>query len=186
MMVLSSHRPARQIGARQPARAVSLDESIDRRGAVVHVHPYSNASHVSFEFAFLPEHLPVHSSLVRLQTAWLHRMQEEFVQIGNIGAGSPGRDGHGTLQRAGSSLAGGGVSVFVTEMVGVFAFIAFALFGRWGSPAILAVGYLAHGVWDAIHHLGAISTWLPEWYAPFCLGYDGIEAVFVWALFLRR
>jgi hypothetical protein len=87
---------------------------------------------------------------------------------------------------AGSSLAGGGVSVFVTEMVGVFAFIAFALFGRWGSPAILAVGYLAHGVWDAIHHLGAISTWLPDWYAPFCLGYDGIVAVFVWAMFRRR
>jgi hypothetical protein len=77
-----------------------------------------------------------------------------------------------------------GVSVFVAEMVGVFAFILIALFGRWGSPAILAVGYLAHGVWDAIRR-GDLDL-APRWYAPFCLGYDAIVAVFVWAMFLRR
>ena len=87
---------------------------------------------------------------------------------------------------AGSSLAGGGIPVFIIEMVAVFFFVAIALFGRWGSPAILAAGYLAHGVWDAVHHLGAISTWLPDWYAPFCLGYDGIVAAYVWAVFARR
>jgi hypothetical protein len=75
---------------------------------------------------------------------------------------------------AGSSLAEGGIPVFAAEMIGVVAFIVVALFGRWGSPAILAAGYSAHGAWDAIHHLGVISTFLPDWYAPFCLGYDGI------------
>jgi hypothetical protein len=87
---------------------------------------------------------------------------------------------------AGSSLAGGGIPVFVAEMIGVTAFVVVALFGRWGSPAILAAGYFAHGAWDAIHELGVISTFLPDWYAPFCLGYDGIVGAFVALVFVRR
>ena len=87
---------------------------------------------------------------------------------------------------AGSSLAGGAIPVLAVELVGVFAFAAVALFGRWGSPTILAAGYVGHGVWDAIHHLGAIPTFLPDWYAPFCLGYDGIFAAFVAVMFFRR
>ena len=85
----------------------------------------------------------------------------------------------------GSSLAGGGVSVLSVEIVGLTAFVVVALYGRWGSPALLAGGYAAHGAWDFIHHLGAIPTFLPDWYAPFCLGYDFVVAGFVAAVFLR-
>jgi len=85
----------------------------------------------------------------------------------------------------GSSLAGGGFALFSVESLGVMAFILAALFGRWGSPALLAAGYAAHGVWDLVHHLGPIPTCLPGWYAPFCLGYDFVVAGFVAAVFLR-
>jgi hypothetical protein len=87
---------------------------------------------------------------------------------------------------AGSSLSLGGVDLLATEMIAIVAFVAAALFGRWESPTVLAAGYFAHGAWDAIHHLGAIATFLPEWYAPFCLGYDGIVGAFVLAVFGRR
>src|SRR5262245_46553972 len=83
---------------------------------------------------------------------------------------------------AGSSLTDGRVSVVAVEVIAVSAFFTFALFGRWGSPVILAAGYFAHGAWDAIHHLGAIPTFLPDWYAPFCLAYDWIVGVFIGAM----
>jgi hypothetical protein len=74
----------------------------------------------------------------------------------------------------------------MVEIIRLTAFVLFSLFGRWGSPAILAGGYFAHGAWDAVHHLGAIPTFLPGWYAPFCLGYDWVVAAVVAAMFLRR
>jgi hypothetical protein len=86
---------------------------------------------------------------------------------------------------AGSSLAGGGFSVVAVEVVGVFAFVAVSLFGRWGSPAILAAGYFGHAAWDVFHDLGAIPTFLPGWYAPFCLAYDCLFGAFIAAFFLR-
>ena len=87
---------------------------------------------------------------------------------------------------AGSSLTDGRVSVVAVEIIGVIAFLSSSLFGRWGSPAILATGYFAHGVWDVVHHLGAIPTFLPDWYAPFCLGYDWVVGLLVVAMFLRQ
>ncbi len=86
----------------------------------------------------------------------------------------------------GSSLADGRVSLVAPETIVAFVFFACSLFGRWASPAILAAGYFAHGAWDAVHHLGAISTLLPNWYAPFCLGYDGVVGLFIYIVVLRR
>lgn len=85
---------------------------------------------------------------------------------------------------AGSSLAGGSFSVISVEVAAITAFFAASLFGRWGSPAILVVGYLAHGAWDIAHHLGSIPTFLPDWYGPFCLAYDLVVAAFVGAFLL--
>ena len=53
------------------------------------------------------------------------------------------------------------------------------------QPALLAAGYFAHGGWDVLHHLGALPTLLPEWYVPFCLGYDGIVGAYLLAAFPR-
>lgn len=87
---------------------------------------------------------------------------------------------------AGSSLTDGRVSVVSLEVIGVIAFFSLSLFGRWSSPALLAVGYFVHGAWDALHHLGAIPTFLPDWYAPFCLAYDWLVGAFIVVRFMRQ
>ncbi|MGH7803709.1 MAG: DUF6010 family protein [Candidatus Binatia bacterium] len=86
----------------------------------------------------------------------------------------------------GSSLALGGIPLVATEMIGVTGFVVLALMGRWGSVSLLVIGYAAHAVWDLLHYWGVFLTFLPEWYAPFCLGYDGIVAAFVAAVLMRR
>ncbi|HBG75152.1 MAG: hypothetical protein A2X25_13110 [Chloroflexi bacterium GWB2_49_20] len=57
--------------------------------------------------------------------------------------------------------------------------IALALLGLWVAPYWLAAGYLAHGLWDALHHPRGIQTNIPRWYIPFCLTYDWVVAGFI-------
>ena len=57
--------------------------------------------------------------------------------------------------------------------------IALALLGLWVAPVWLAVGYFAHGLWDAVHHPRGVQTKIPQWYVPFCLIYDWIIGGFV-------
>ena len=57
--------------------------------------------------------------------------------------------------------------------------IALALLGLWIAPYWLAAGYLAHGLWDAVHHPRGVQTKIPQWYIPFCLIYDWIVGGFV-------
>lgn len=57
--------------------------------------------------------------------------------------------------------------------------IALALLGLWVAPYWLAAGYLAHGLWDALHHPRGIQTKIPSWYVPLCLIYDWIVAGFI-------
>ena len=85
----------------------------------------------------------------------------------------------------GASLTKGQISVIWIETVAVVVFLLLALFGRWASPALLALGYFVHGLWDAVHHWGVIPGFLPDWYGPFCLGYDWALAVFVGLTFVR-
>ncbi len=56
---------------------------------------------------------------------------------------------------------------------------AFALLGLWVAPYWLAVGYFAHGLWDAIHRPRGIQTKIPLWYVPFCMSYDWMIAGFI-------
>lgn len=57
--------------------------------------------------------------------------------------------------------------------------IALALLGLWVAPYWLAAGYLAHGLWDAVHHSGGVQTKIPRWYIPFCLLFDWLVAGFI-------
>ena len=57
--------------------------------------------------------------------------------------------------------------------------IALALLGLWIAPYWLAIGYLAHGLWDALHHPRGVQTNIPRWYIPFCLTYDWVVGVFI-------
>lgn len=87
---------------------------------------------------------------------------------------------------AGASLAEGGLAVNVAEITVVFVFLGITLIGLWISPPVLAAGYFAHGAWDVLHHWGLIPTLLPDWYAPFCLGYDWVVGAYIAVAIVRR
>jgi len=44
----------------------------------------------------------------------------------------------------------------------------------WGvrRPALLAVGWTAHVLWDLFFHYAGGPAFAPAWYAMFCVGFD--------------
>jgi len=64
------------------------------------------------------------------------------------------------------------------ELLGIPVFGAFALLGLKRSPWFLAIGILAHGLaWDLWHY--RTSTYIPDWYAIFCMAVDLALATYV-------
>lgn len=47
------------------------------------------------------------------------------------------------------------------------------------APALLAAGYLAHGLWDIVHGPRGIHTRIPWWYAPLCIGFDTVVGAYL-------
>ena len=52
-------------------------------------------------------------------------------------------------------------------------------FGVTASVLWLALGYAVHGAWDWVHHVGAVSTKVADWFPPACAVFDLAMAVFV-------
>jgi hypothetical protein len=80
----------------------------------------------------------------------------------------------------GYALNDGRLRAFQVEYVGIVAFTALATIAlARHSAALLALGYLAHGLWDLVHHRRGVDTRMPWWYVPVCLGYDTVVALYV-------
>ncbi len=80
---------------------------------------------------------------------------------------------------AGSALAEAQKGVLQLE-TSVFIIVAStAVLGLWYSPLFLAVGYIGHGVWDALHHPHRIGAPAGAWFPPFCMVYDLIVGAFI-------
>ena len=80
----------------------------------------------------------------------------------------------------GSALTEGKVTPFVAETLVALAVFGTVLAGLWHSSLWLALGYFAHGLWDAFHHphrLGARVTML--WFPPVCLMFDWVVALYI-------
>jgi len=57
------------------------------------------------------------------------------------------------------------------EVLGIPLFATLAVLGLKRSPWFLAIGIVAHGLaWDSWHY--RISTYIPDWYAIFCMAVD--------------
>ncbi|MCK5353120.1 hypothetical protein KAJ77_11075 [bacterium] len=70
--------------------------------------------------------------------------------------------------------------LLVTLETTVALFFTFlALTGLLTSPAILALGYFLHGVWDLAHHPRYLRSPGPWWYKPLCLTYDWLVAILI-------
>jgi hypothetical protein len=69
----------------------------------------------------------------------------------------------------GFAIADGRASAFAVQAVSASAFVAIAYLGvTRDAPALIGAGWLAHAVWDAIHHEGHGPTEVRTWYPPFC------------------
>ena len=80
----------------------------------------------------------------------------------------------------GYALADGRLRAFQVEYVGIMAFTALATIAlARHSALLLALGYLAHGLWDLLHHGRGVDIRMPWWYVPLCLGYDTVVAIYV-------
>lgn len=75
----------------------------------------------------------------------------------------------------------GGISAADTaESLVALGFLVLSIFAIRRPPRWLALGYLGHGLWDALHGHGVPAA-LPVWYASACLGFDwAVAAVLIW------
>jgi hypothetical protein len=67
----------------------------------------------------------------------------------------------------------------VIELLGGLGFGLIALAGLSFSPLLIAAGYIAHGLWDLLHHQDGPYADTPHWYIPFCVVYDWIVGTFL-------
>jgi hypothetical protein len=58
------------------------------------------------------------------------------------------------------------------ELVGTILFGGAAVLGAWRWPALLALGWIAHPIWDLAFHFAGGPDYSPAWYALFCVGFD--------------
>jgi hypothetical protein len=60
----------------------------------------------------------------------------------------------------------------VRELIGAVLYGAAAVLGTRRWPALLALGYTAHVMWDLFFHYAGGPAFAPSWYAMFCVGFD--------------
>ncbi|MDR0342177.1 MAG: hypothetical protein LBI49_03535 [Nocardiopsaceae bacterium] len=81
-------------------------------------------------------------------------------------------------------LADGRAREFRIESAGILLFGVLATIGlTLAAPAVLAAGYLGHGLWDSLHGRRGIHTRIPWWYAPWCIGFDVVVGVYLLVAF---
>ena len=64
----------------------------------------------------------------------------------------------------------------------LLAFIGAAAAAYLYAPLAIPSLYVLHGLWDMAHH--PTSMPMPGWYVPFCLVYDVLAALILWAIWL--
>lgn len=79
----------------------------------------------------------------------------------------------------GAALAPTGASYGRVELPIVVAVFAASVAGLLVSPLWVAVGYFAHGAWDALHHYQKIRTPVARWLPPICGIFDLVVGLFV-------
>lgn len=80
----------------------------------------------------------------------------------------------------GFAVADGSIRSLLVEFPVSGVFLALGAVTLWAkSPPLLAAGYLAHAVWDLVHHPRAVPTPVRSWYPPFCVVFDLVVAGFI-------
>lgn len=78
------------------------------------------------------------------------------------------------------AVSAGQLNALPLEMVGTALTTAFATYGILRrSPAIIALGWVLHPVWDVAFHTRGLGTYTPDGYVVACLGFDFVLAGFI-------
>jgi hypothetical protein len=105
------------------------------------------------------------SSLVREQRAWaIYLVIAALIYIGF------------------GLFNGASATWMMVESSGVLLYGGVALVGVLRAPRLIALGWLAHSLWDLLVHPNGHPGFVPWWYPPVCLGFD----VVVGAWLLKR
>ena len=78
----------------------------------------------------------------------------------------------------GFAIAEGRRSSIGIQIVSGLACLSLAFFGyRWDSRLVIGLGFIAHGVWDWLHHNHRGPTAVPTYSPPFCAVADIVIGV---------
>jgi len=86
----------------------------------------------------------------------------------------------------GFAVLDGRYSRIAVECVVAICFVAFSTAAMIYNPMWLPAGYIAHGVWDFLHHTPVFKVKMPIWYIPFCAAYDVLAGVGIWIVWWLR
>lgn len=73
-----------------------------------------------------------------------------------------------------------------TEFSGVAVFAVPAYLGYKGRPWLLSLGWFVHLFWDTALHGGPGTSFVPDFYPGFCVGFDLVFAAFIAYYFYFR
>ncbi|KFL37342.1 hypothetical protein N788_10100 [Arenimonas donghaensis DSM 18148 = HO3-R19] len=87
------------------------------------------------------------------------------------------------------ALLGASLHALPAEILAGMAFIAIAHVAAWrknrGTQVALAIGYLAHGVYDIFHDHWVSNAGVPSWWPEFCGSVDLLVGAYLMLLALR-
>ena len=78
----------------------------------------------------------------------------------------------------------GRMSRILIEATVAVGFLIFSIWAVLASPILLPIGYLAHAVWDWLHHTPLFEVEMPRWYVPACVIVDVIVGLGLWVIWL--
>ena len=80
----------------------------------------------------------------------------------------------------------GARAALAAELVAFAAFLILAVLGARRWPVLVAIGLLAHGVFDLLHGHLVANPGVPSWWPGFCLAYDVAAGAYLMLLIARR
>lgn len=86
----------------------------------------------------------------------------------------------------GFAVLDGSTNRLIREGIVALAFIGFAAAAIIYNPLWLPAGYIAHGIWDWLHHTPAFKLKMPNWYIPLCAAYDILAGIGIWLIWMLR
>lgn len=80
----------------------------------------------------------------------------------------------------------GSNGAFLSELLVFLVFLALAVIGAKRWPLLIAVGLIAHGIYDIFHIHVVDNPGVPSWWRGFCLAFDFLAGAYLIGLHALR